>query len=34
MTIAPRTDIFSYQYEDFILTGYDPHPAIKGDIAV
>jgi thymidylate synthase len=34
MTIAPRTDIFSYQYEDFVLTGYDPHPAIKGDIAV
>jgi thymidylate synthase len=27
-------DIFSYSYEDFILTGYDPHPAIKGEISV
>jgi thymidylate synthase len=34
MTIAKRNDIFSYQYEDFVLTGYDPHPAIKGEIAV
>jgi thymidylate synthase len=34
MTIRPRADLFSYQYEDFVLTGYDPHPAIKGEIAV
>jgi thymidylate synthase len=34
MTIAKRHDIFAYEYEDFVLTGYDPHPAIKGDIAV
>lgn len=27
-------DIFSFKYEDFSLTGYDPHPAIKGDISV
>jgi thymidylate synthase len=28
------TDIFSFRYEDFTLTGYDPHPAIKGEISV
>ena len=27
-------DIFSFMYEDFTLTGYDPHPAIKGEISV
>jgi thymidylate synthase len=27
-------DIFSFKYEDFSLTGYDPHPAIKGEISV
>jgi thymidylate synthase len=27
-------DIFSFKYEDFELTGYDPHPAIKGEISV
>ena len=27
-------DIFSFQYEDFELTGYDPHPHIKGVVAV
>ncbi|MFZ2286506.1 MAG: thymidylate synthase [Bacteroidales bacterium] len=27
-------DILSFKYEDFSLTGYDPHPAIKGDISV
>lgn len=26
--------IFDYQYEDFILTGYDPHPHIKAPVAV
>jgi len=34
MTIRPRASIFDYQYEDFVLSGYDPHPAIKGEIAV
>lgn len=23
-------DIFGFRYEDFELTGYDPHPHIKG----
>lgn len=26
--------IFDYKYEDFILEGYDPHPHIKGIVAV
>lgn len=27
-------DIFDFNYEDFELTGYDPHPHIKGVVAV
>ena len=27
-------DISSFKYEDFTLTAYDPHPAIKGEISV
>lgn len=27
-------DIFEFRYEDFELTGYDPHPHIKGAVAV
>ena len=34
MTIAKRESIFDFEYEDFVLSGYDPHPAIKGEIAV
>ena len=26
--------IFDYEYEDFELQGYDPHPAIKAPVAV
>jgi thymidylate synthase len=26
--------VFDYQYEDFEIVGYDPHPAIKAPIAV
>jgi thymidylate synthase len=26
--------IFDFKYEDFELTGYDPHPTIKGAVAV
>ncbi len=28
------TDIFAFAYEDFALEGYDPHPHIKGEVAV
>jgi thymidylate synthase len=35
MTINPdRQSIFDFAYEDFTLTGYDPHPGIKAAIAV
>lgn len=45
LTLAPRPlpqieinpnvkDIFGFKYEDFTLTGYDPHPHIKGEVAV
>ena len=27
-------DIHAFQFEDFELTGYDPHPGIKAPIAV
>ena len=29
-----RTSIFDFTYDDFILEGYDPHPVIKGTVAV
>jgi thymidylate synthase len=28
------TDIHKFQFEDFELAGYDPHPGIKAPIAV
>jgi len=35
MNINPDvTDILAFKYDDFTLTGYDPHPAIKGEISV
>jgi thymidylate synthase len=35
MKINPQVkDIFSFTYEDFELTNYDPHPHIKGEVAV
>lgn len=30
----PIKTIDDFKYEDFILVGYDPHPAIKGDISI
>ncbi len=35
MILNPEVkDIFSFQYEDFTLDNYDPHPAIKAQVAV
>lgn len=35
MRINPEVkDIFSFQYEDFQLENYDPHPHIKADVAI
>ena len=28
------TDLFAFGFEDFVLQGYDPHPAIKAPVAV
>lgn len=35
LTLNRRPDsLFDYRFEDFTLTGYDPHPHIKADVAV
>ena len=35
MTINPSvTDLFSFQYDDFELKGYEPHPPISAPVAV
>jgi thymidylate synthase len=35
MNINPGVkDIFEFNYEDFVLEGYDPHPQIKAPVAV
>jgi thymidylate synthase len=35
MQINPNVkDIFSFEFEDFALEGYDPHPHIKGEVSV
>lgn len=35
MTLNPAVkDIFNFHYEDFRLTGYDPHPHIKAEVSV
>ncbi len=35
MSINPDVkDIFSFKYEDFTLSGYDPHPLIRGEVSV
>ena len=32
--VRKAPDKFSYKYEDFVLSGYDPYPAIKGVVSV
>jgi thymidylate synthase len=35
MIINPEVkDVFSFKFEDFELTGYDPHPHIKAEVSV
>ena len=35
MHLNPKvTDLFSFDFEDFSLEGYDPHPHIKGAVAI
>ncbi len=35
LTLNPeRRSIFDFEFEDFQITGYDPHPGIKAEIAV
>jgi thymidylate synthase len=35
MTLNPAvTDIFSFNFNDFTLSGYNSHPGIKGEISV
>jgi thymidylate synthase len=35
MKILRKPDsIDGYRIEDFVVEGYDPHPAIKADVAV
>ena len=35
MKINPaKTSIFDFEYEDFALEGYNPHPHIKGEVSV
>ena len=34
LELTKAADIFSYGFSDINFTGYDPHPAIKGKVAV
>jgi thymidylate synthase len=34
LEMAPKTDLFAFDYDDFRLVGYDPHPKIAAPIAV
>ena len=35
MKLSPEVkNIFDFKYDDFTLEGYDPHSAIKGEVAV
>lgn len=34
LKLRKAKDLFSYSVEDFVITGYDPHPHIAGKVAV
>jgi thymidylate synthase len=34
MTLTPRQKLEDFRFEDFTVSGYDPHPAIKAPVAV
>ena len=34
ITIGPRDDLFAFEREDFVLSGYEAHPHIKAAVAV
>ncbi len=34
LQITPEKTLFNYRYENFKLTGYNPHPAIPADISI
>lgn len=34
MRLAPKTDLFGFEFEDFTLEGYQAHPHIKAQVAV
>jgi len=34
LTIADKRDLLAFEYEDFVLEGYKPHPSIAAPIAV
>jgi len=34
IVVRPAADLFSYEYADLDLVGYDPHPAIRAQVAV
>jgi len=34
MRLAPRNDLFAFEFEDFVLEGYRAHPSIPAPIAV
>jgi thymidylate synthase len=34
LVLADKADLFAFDYEDLRLEGYDPHPAIKAEVAV
>jgi thymidylate synthase len=34
LTLAPKSDLFAFEYEDFKLKGYNAHPRLEAPIAV